>query len=815
MMYLNKPGAITLLLAAHAWMYSLYGYAEIVMHKNIEYRGTLGEYKDDTVVLHSEKGPKTLTLSHITDARLDEEMTARERAQQQARIDRLTFVIPRDWAVTIDVKYRVADLLKSRHFDELEELASRYLEQGSRTPGGQWKIHWFYEGMTAGVHSKNVAAHQERIELVEQWMAARPQSMTARIAWMSAMVDLGWAHRGKEYSNTLTSADRRKFSAALRRANSMGAELRAGQIRDPSFYRILINVYLGLGADKAEILALLDESASVEASYMPPFFATLNAFLPRWGGSAGLINYLINEHPPTRELAANAPEYYYLLAVRLKRAIDLEDYSRFGLDWQMIQQSFSAYQQRYESNEYDVHNMAQLAVLHHDREAASYYFNKTTGEWTGRARKAWRTQSLKDSFYAWVQSDSEDDSEAAFAIVLENLKGGTLAELFEQKPEILSSPDVFGSTLLHKAVDARQPELVQAIALFADVDARDAKGHTPLYLAARTNAYALIESLLEAGANPDMRYRSRLASVLHDTARKGYTESMQALLNARPDLVNSVDKYGETPLMWAVEYKREDAVKLLLRQDAIDIDARDSQGASALTTAAKLGHDDIARFLIYAGADVNISDWWRRYPLDLVKADRHPEIVKLLSDNGAIHSPNPISNDDIAYSNQLFEKASAKARERALEEMAAIHSELLAFNEYDWRANFYRGLYLLQEKNDPQQAAPLFERVTEIKPDYADGWYLAGRAYQRLNRADKYEAYFEHYIRLAPDSPHAKDLVQRRSQYLPAASEYQNSASSKAVAPWWGQWRSIAGGLAVLCLLGLMVKIRSTRLRGE
>ena len=50
-------------------------------------------------------------------------------------------------------------------------------------------------------------------------------------------------------------------------------------------------------------------------------------------------------------------------------------------------------------------------------------------------------------------------------------------------------------------------------------------------------------------------------------------------------------------------------------------------------------------------------------------------------------------------------------------------------------------------------AAGAFERATELKPDFAYAHYYAGQVYQKQRNVSKASEHYQHFLRLAPDSP--------------------------------------------------------------
>jgi ankyrin repeat protein len=117
---------------------------------------------------------------------------------------------------------------------------------------------------------------------------------------------------------------------------------------------------------------------------------------------------------------------------------------------------------------------------------------------------------------------------------------------------------------------------------------------------------------------------------IHDAARAGDLEKVQALLKVNPDLVSSKDdKFGGTPLLFAAEKGRKDVAEWLLSHKA-DVDAKAIDGETPLHFAAELGHKDMAELLLAHGANINATNRDGYTPLHAAALAGHKEVVELL-----------------------------------------------------------------------------------------------------------------------------------------------------------------------------------------
>ena len=132
---------------------------------------------------------------------------------------------------------------------------------------------------------------------------------------------------------------------------------------------------------------------------------------------------------------------------------------------------------------------------------------------------------------------------------------------------------------------------------------------------------------------------------IHDAAAKGDKARVTALLQENPDLVNSRDKFGNTPLHMAAKHDRVGIAELLLANGA-DVNARnidlnrvprtENNGESPLTLALQsYQHKEMMELLLTHGAEVNVLLPNGNTPLHIAVQRDLPYDVELLLANGA------------------------------------------------------------------------------------------------------------------------------------------------------------------------------------
>ncbi|KAE9580146.1 hypothetical protein CGMCC3_g3834 [Colletotrichum fructicola] len=178
---------------------------------------------------------------------------------------------------------------------------------------------------------------------------------------------------------------------------------------------------------------------------------------------------------------------------------------------------------------------------------------------------------------------------------------------------ILNARDDYGSTPLYEACWAEHIDIVRLL-LDAEADSTilDNDGWSPLYIAARYRCSNITQLLLEK-RDWDLGFKEKLdgRTPLHAAARGGGGATVR-YLRAKGAKLDLRDDSGWTPLMTAVMSgkEEEDAMHALLeRRNAEDLqlETKDSEGATPLLRAAENNFWDGVHILVEAGAKCNTS----------------------------------------------------------------------------------------------------------------------------------------------------------------------------------------------------------------
>jgi hypothetical protein len=115
-------------------------------------------------------------------------------------------------------------MLKEEEFKKLDCLADHARSDKERFPGGMWKLKELYIGVDEPVPYPMHATQQDwkaLFDKLDRWVAARPQSITARVALASAYLGYASDARGEGTVDTVTENGWKLFGERIVKARQI------------------------------------------------------------------------------------------------------------------------------------------------------------------------------------------------------------------------------------------------------------------------------------------------------------------------------------------------------------------------------------------------------------------------------------------------------------------------------------------------------------------------------------------------------------------------------------------------------------------
>jgi ankyrin repeat protein len=165
------------------------------------------------------------------------------------------------------------------------------------------------------------------------------------------------------------------------------------------------------------------------------------------------------------------------------------------------------------------------------------------------------------------------------------------------------------------------------------VDATDSRGRTPLHVAAFGRHRDAMRALVAAGANPNALENDRY-DVVTITAVANDVPTLKVALELGGSAKNITSRYDGTALIAAAHLGHAEVVRTLVAAGA-PLDHVNNLGWTALIESIVLGdggprHTATLKALLDAGASAKIADRQGRTPLELARGRGYKEMVSLL-----------------------------------------------------------------------------------------------------------------------------------------------------------------------------------------
>jgi hypothetical protein len=269
----------------------------------------------------------------------------------------------------------INNLLAHEDFTQLEKIASQNRAESIRLAGDIWKTYAFFDAMAAPPHGEVQKDSSFEIEIaaVKKWVAAYPDSATARIALAHAYLGYAAFARGTEYADNVSNSQWRHYHARTGLAKQALLEAALRRDRDRGWYNAMLRVAHDESWDEKPYRELLDQAAAFEPNFYHYYRTYANDLLPQWGGQPGDLQAF------AEEVAANRPEpdssilYFEILSA-------LDCYCQQSMDalastsWPKMKQGYSNIKQLYGTSNLKANRYALFAFAAKDKLAAQEAF---------------------------------------------------------------------------------------------------------------------------------------------------------------------------------------------------------------------------------------------------------------------------------------------------------------------------------------------------------------------------------------------------------------------------------------------------------
>jgi hypothetical protein len=298
-----------------------------------------------------------------------------------------------------------ADLAAER-FDDLDQMADRYRRKKTRLAGGGWRLHQFYAALDTRQPSDE--ATEEHLRHIEHWIAAKPSSITARVAMAQSLHRWAWLARGTGYASTVTPTMAMLFHERIERGQKVLEDAKKLPTMCPQWYSEMMTVGLAQGWEHAKMQALFDEAMQFEPGYLYFYRDYANYLLPKWEGQHGDAEKFAQVTADKVGGEMGDLIYFEVAKVVIKRGNG--GIPTGEMDWERIKRGGYAMDRLYGQSRGTTNQFALMAYEYKDAAAAAPLFNAIGDRWSP---SVWKTLTYYQNARQWALGKVVKSSPAA------------------------------------------------------------------------------------------------------------------------------------------------------------------------------------------------------------------------------------------------------------------------------------------------------------------------------------------------------------------------------------------------------------------
>ncbi|PSN51181.1 hypothetical protein C0J52_06045 [Blattella germanica] len=282
----------------------------------------------------------------------------------------------------------------------------------------------------------------------------------------------------------------------------------------------------------------------------------------------------------------------------------------------------------------------------------------------------WTIQKFS-KFSSDVEKNNEDNTEHLKSF-FSKTKEDTVLNLLEHGANP-NAVDGLGNSLMDYAVGADLPNILKLLQEFGcDINGCDYEQGTPLIKAIKWGNEKMAITLLEYGANPNVKDKHG-NSAIHYAIQGNLSNTLELLLQHNCD-IDAANNQGETPLIKSLT-RRNEQMAMHLLQFKLNFNAKDYFGNSPMHYAVEGNLEKTSETLLKLECDFDCCNLQGETPLIKAIKRQNQEMANTLLSLGA----NPNTKDK--YGNSVMHFAAQENLVNTVDELLVLESDFDYFNK--------------------------------------------------------------------------------------------------------------------------------------
>ena len=290
----------------------------------------------------------------------------------------VTFVETPETKEINDISNHANALLETKDYDGLDTFAGKLRDSRACYDGGAWKFYFVYVGLDLPEEASN-SVWAARLTALQEYINARTNSITARVAMANDLVTYAWKARGSDWADTVTDEGWRLFGERLNEAAKVLDSARSLKARCPYWWSVLLTTDLGLQVERSQYDATFAEATLAWPDYTAYYNRRAWYLMPRWYGSAGEWESDLTKSADRKGGDAGDLLYARVIWCMHHSYAYTNIFKECNLSWPRVDKGFAVMEKQFPNSLAAKSEHAYLAVLARDAAVARKEFDELQG----------------------------------------------------------------------------------------------------------------------------------------------------------------------------------------------------------------------------------------------------------------------------------------------------------------------------------------------------------------------------------------------------------------------------------------------------
>lgn len=276
----------------------------------------------------------------------------------------ITFIESAEKKNMLSIEAQSRAFFEAKDFGKLEDLANNYRSSKACSVSGAWNLEYVYSGLVPD-DADSDSVWNKRLATLHEWIQAKPDSITARVALADVLVYYGWKARGTGFANSVTDSGWKLMSERQTEAVQVLNEAQSLHEKCPFAWRVMMEAGLGLGIDKAQFDNIFQKAVASEPDFTSYYIVKAYYLTPRWNGEKGEMAAFL-KGAADQAGGEDGDLLYARIAWRVQHLTG-DIFEDPTLSWPRVDRGFEVMEKRYPDSLYAQNGRAYMAVMGSDK----------------------------------------------------------------------------------------------------------------------------------------------------------------------------------------------------------------------------------------------------------------------------------------------------------------------------------------------------------------------------------------------------------------------------------------------------------------